>query len=211
MFKVKKHKGFTLIEILVAFAIIGILSAIILVILSVSGKDRANQKSAYSSARSAQARMLQCVNVDNGNAICPIVNVRPTWCRGVFGNSSAPTDTPSPYNYICGIPTGVVPNEVAVILPETWPNLTAYNYMYGQAACSSKSMGAFNFAIYKTGANTGDNIFCCTQNGCSEIEIRDTYNMSSYPSPCNTANTPLNKTLCQCKNSAGLKEITDCR
>lgn len=186
-----------MIEILVAFAIIGILSAVILVILSVSGKDRANQKSAYSSAKSAQARLLQCLNVDEGNISCGSGALY-SYCRGQLGSNSSSVAAA----LICGIYSG---GTFTAIPGAIWPALSGYGYKYGEAACSVKSRTAFNFAIYKTGANIGDNIFCCTQNGCSEIEIRGDYDMSSHVGTCYNTSDPLNKTLCECKKSAGLE------
>lgn len=83
-----------------------------------------------------------------------------------------------------------------------WPDLEKNGYMYGGAACAVSRLGAFNYTIYKKDATTGDKAFCCTQNGCREIEIKD---YGSFDVNC-PASTNLDKTACKCKELAGLKD-----
>ena len=168
MFKAKKSKGFTLIEILITITIIGILAAVILAMIS-SSKDNAKKKSAYSEVRAVQAALLQCV----------INESRAVYCNGDVGvlNSSSECgygfgkSKPIVGTSICGI-VGSSPDNRSNI---AWPDISKYKYAYSGVAGSFVASGAFAVAIGKDADNDGKidvgeaKVFCCTQNGCSEI------------------------------------------
>ena len=152
-----KNKGFTLIEILIAVSIIGVLAAVILVTLT-KGKDGAKQRSAYSTLNSLKSSIGMCVLSESMNVAC----------KGTPGalNSS----------YTCGGGPNAIPVEGTSICHNittnlrssiTWPDISKTGYKYGAYYKSDIYSGAFAINIYKEGDDT---IFCCTQYGCEEME-----------------------------------------
>ncbi|KKQ52206.1 MAG: Type iv secretion system prepilin [Parcubacteria group bacterium GW2011_GWD2_38_11] len=154
--KITFQKAFTLIELLIVIAIIGILSSVVLV-SSRSGVDKAKTASAITTMSSLLPELVTCAD-DNGKAIRAAV---PT------GNSTTGT-------YVCCISTSsdaCVPNTPAAGHFVRWPDInTKTGYTY-QAPTNTLSAGTYIFTATKGASPDLSTITCSyATNECTEVK-----------------------------------------
>lgn len=178
----RKNKAFTLIELLIVIAIIGILASVILVSLS-NSRDKAKQKSAYATLRSMQAALVDC-----------IMQNKVLYCTGNEDNHLSSND--------CGGGAWAIPRKGTSScgnvdtnngdLSYDWPDVSMNEYRYSAFVGSQYINGRFAVSIYPDFDGDGvpgetETIFCCTQNGCREMNsARVAQNGGQVGSECRT-------------------------
>lgn len=141
------RQGFTLIELMIVIAIIGILAGVVLV-TSNSGVEKSKKASAVTSMSSILPELVTCAD-DNGKA----------------KNNAAPTGG-SAGTTICCTTVDCTVNQPGHV--EKWPDiLSKTGYAY-QKPTGTLAAGDYQFTATKTVNGTTDTITCkYSENGCS--------------------------------------------
>lgn len=147
MNKIQKQKAFTLIELMVVIAIIGILSSVVLV--STNGATiKAKKASAISTASSILPELVTC-NDDAGHGI-----------KGTMPTAGT--------TYICCSAANCTGNTNVAGHTATWPDVSKANWQYGPTA-STGDINTGDYVFYLTPlSGPADTIKCdMAANGCS--------------------------------------------
>ena len=136
-------KGFTLIELMIVIAIIGILAGVVLV-SSQSAVNKSKKASALTTASSALPEIVTCQ--DDGGAI------------------NGPANASTGGNTICSL--GVAGGHSAI-----WPNLTKTGWTYsvvGGTLATNANIDTMTYTINKPVGSTDTNIICTfASNDCN--------------------------------------------
>ncbi len=162
----KKNKGFTLIELMVVIAIIGLLSSLVLAAIT-NARQKAENSRTVQTVRQLQ-NQLAIYNLDNGGYPNPTGSAGAFYCIGIGGAAS------------CSGPGGItVTNSIAMNVPEEEDSLFSWG-----AKEVSASESAIGFANFRTLPPNKYLVYGCAQAGtvCSEANAVIWYPIYVYGS-----------------------------